>query len=77
MWSGICTTEKTVFLMKNVRFISFSVWSAIFRKICILQQCLDPNLNPNPNPNFYFGFGSSQIIRILSDSDPQHSLKLF
>jgi hypothetical protein len=64
----------------------FQVFDLRFFTI-FLQQCLDPNPNLNPNffriwiriqPKysdsfgFRFWFGSSQNIRILSDSDPQH-----
>jgi hypothetical protein len=59
--------------------LKFRLWNLYVRekkfsiekhKIFILQQCL------NPNPNFFFGFGSSQNIRIISDSDPQHWQKV-
>jgi hypothetical protein len=64
--------EKS-FPIEKLTFFLFKVFDLqIFTKFFILQQRLDPN--PNPNPNFFFGcgFGSSQNIRILSDSDPQH-----
>jgi hypothetical protein len=48
MGSGICTTEKNVLQLKNVRKV-FDL--RFFTKNFILQQCLDPN--PNPNPNFF------------------------
>jgi hypothetical protein len=53
--------------MKSFLFKVF--W--FFTKNFILQQCL------NPNPNFFFGFGSSQNIRIISDSDPAKTFGLF
>jgi hypothetical protein len=62
MCSGICTTEKKVFQLKNVGFFLFQVFDLrFFTKKFILQQCL----NPNPNPNFF------------SDSDPAKIFGLF
>jgi hypothetical protein len=62
--------EKSVQL-KN--FFLFQVFDLrFFTNFFILQQCSDPN----PNPNLFVGFGSSQNIRIHSDSDPQHFLQV-
>jgi hypothetical protein len=53
-------TEKFTFFLFQVFDLPF------FTKFVILQQCWI---------RAFFGFGSSQNIRILSDSDPQHWMK--
>jgi hypothetical protein len=58
--------RKKISIEKHQIFL-FQVFDFLFfTKIFILQQCL------NPNRNFIFGFGSSQNIRIISNSDPQY-----
>jgi hypothetical protein len=80
MCSGICSTEKKVFQLKNLRFSSYKCLICDLSPNCLFyNSCLDLDPNPNPNRNlfFRFGFGSSQSIRIISDSDPQHWLELY
>jgi hypothetical protein len=67
--------RENKFSIKKQRIFLFQVFDFwFFTKIFILQQCLNPIQSLYPNPNFFFGFGSSQKIRINSDSDPQHWL---
>jgi hypothetical protein len=67
--------EKNVQIIKLTgTFFLFEVfYLQFFTNIFILQQCLDPNLNPNPNPNFFririqpkysdsFVFGSTTLV---------------
>jgi hypothetical protein len=59
------------FLIEKRRFFSLSsVWSAIFHKIVILLQCLDPN--PNPNPNFFSDSDAVKKIWIQIHYTDQH-----
>jgi hypothetical protein len=86
MCSGTCMSEEKNFpIEKNNFFSPSSVWSAIFHKIFILQQCLDSNPNfffiririqPKLSDSFGFGstvFGSDLIWPFLSDPHPWSS----
>jgi hypothetical protein len=73
MCSETCTSEKKNFLNRETLDFSLSsVWILIFHK----------NVHPTTvaesesvsEPELFFGFGSSQNIRIISDSDPQHCI---
>jgi hypothetical protein len=67
MFWNLYDREKKVFQLKNVRFFSLpSVRSAIFRQNFLFYNSVWIRIRT------FFGFGSSQTIRIISDSEPQH-----
>jgi hypothetical protein len=68
LYTNILTWNVLKWCLSLLSFVFSSIKCLICdfsQKFFMLQQCLDPNLNPNPNPNFF------------SDSDPAKIFGLF